>query len=122
MREIKFRAWNSDYFEYRDFNFKAGHLGCNFSCDVKIDQLEQFTGLKDKNGVDIYEGDIVRAFSQGSMAIGDIKWGKGRVGFFILINNGNSANWSLSGGGPNHDQETVEVIGNVHQNPELLEG
>ena len=82
-------------------------LVSNVDFDVQDYILLQYTGLKDKNDVEIYEGDIVRI--------------KNNHGYFIkksvAWNNGNRWQGFRVGKG---DRE-IEVIGNIYENPELLE-
>jgi hypothetical protein len=73
--------------------------------------LMQYTGLKDKNGVEIYEGDVVR-YDCGH---GHIEWESG--GLIIKWFGGNQTPLSFtSWRGHGH----LEIIGNIHQNPELI--
>lgn len=93
-----------------DFNMRAVEIDPNTLC--------QFTGLTDKNDQKIWENDIVQAWSEGSNAIGKVIR---RVdGLYIMYPAYQKKEfWGLY---PNENgKTTVEVIGNIFDNPELLE-
>lgn len=131
MREIKFRAWMadckkmSDPFQIDELSEIAtsdGHrpafwtLGIGW-CAINEDvTLQQYTGLKDKNGKEIYEGDIVSARGNGNRKY-EIIWQDGGLGHWWI----NDIKKDLV---PNHipiNLNLIEIIGNIYENPELLE-
>ena len=120
-REIKFRFWGLNdeewldpseiEFEYQDIDHEF--IGVPFSLYQKKIIYSQFTGLKDKNGIDIYEGDIVSFCLLDSDLTpnykGKVEWF--RSGWFI---NCEFLGLTLSNAGK------PEVIGNIFENSELL--
>lgn len=128
MREIKFRAW--DRFAKEMVFAKTIDFGTNGAeCAVDNDGingelgsewlLEQFTGLHDKKGKEIYEGDIVKLHVVVLSPDDKIGYIEYRPEFGYCINFGKSIArqeyWAAN------DKHTIEVIGNIHENPELLE-
>ena len=135
MREILFRAKRIDNGEWVEGQYafilnpltESGepikHLICNgtniFNDEIDPETLCQYTGLTDKNGNRIWENDIVGAWSEGKTYIGRVKR---RVdGLYIIYPSYQKQEfWGLC---PDENgKTTVEVIGNILDNPELLKG
>lgn len=114
MREIKFRAWDGNKMTYADMASLVRPNGLDFRLAVHNEAvIMQFTGLKDKNGVEIWEGDVYEFFGytvedglqkrrliREVVKPGDIEslW---RVYCLMSMNN-------------------LEVLGNVWEHPHLL--
>ena len=121
MRKIAFRAWDSEEKNFIYFDALEGILS---ECDETyrrrcVGQFEQFTGLHDKNGKEIYQNDICKIkfdvnkvddHIYNSLTKKEIETGE-RV-FLVespMFNNQ-----------PELNADVIDIIGNIHENPELL--
>jgi len=137
MREIKFRGiskeTNEFIFGYLSSNgesFYIGNHGENYRFDeVKKESICQFTGLHDRKGACIYENDIVKwdDCSNGEywrFAVvqinPDIQFNCSLIEKVGDINNSSSHIFKLSKFAYEDTEKYLEIIGNIHQNPELL--
>lgn len=122
MREIKFRFWstyrNKKEMIYQD-DFKEDGSLRDLVEDDKW-KVMQFTGLKDKNGKEIYEGDIVGCFPEKRLPKHLIVvWG---TDGFELSDEVDGGSWYVKPEFTDDDWgKHCEVIGNIYENPNLLE-
>ena len=133
MRTIKFRAWdkiNKKWMNGKDFpwtytqestpifSFDPQGIACMNEWDCEI---IQFTGLKDKNGKEIYEGDIFQclyAFDGCTNHVMVVEYNEPRAGFFPRWDYEKCQQKGVSKN--MHDLEELKIIGNIYENPELL--
>ena len=88
---------------------------------VKDDTVGQYTGLTDKNGNKIFEGDIVREVV-GYKRIGYVGWLQQECGFVTVWNKSDFRLGHRNRGGGYENDPSLEVIGNIIDTPELLKG
>ncbi len=121
MREIKFRGYHPDADDMVYFGLGEDSLPC---CSLENDDLYtfrlsdghpvmQFTGLQDKNGDDIYEGDIIDMCGMK----GEIQFEECTAKFIWVETDDREFGHSFD----RDEGEYIEVIGNIHQNGDLLE-
>ena len=120
-REIKFRAWDK---VHNILIVKTSRkIGFNGYCDDEL-LLMQYTGLKDKNGKEIYEGDVISSYAilqdgERHLRTSVVKWNS-TLGYWFLFDIESGGEISIYSKQENGCNLYRKVIGNIHQNPELL--
>ena len=135
MRELKFRAWDGKKLEY-DVTPSSENSIIKLDqfewYEKEVDIVEQYTGLTDLHGKEIYEGDIVtetyplkytQPESPDNIEVIDywvVKWEEKRAGFAPFCNCDTNGEYLYEVHVP--DIVEVEVVGNIHENPDLVGG
>lgn len=131
MREILFRGkqvdngeWiqgdllqNVDCLKIREQEKDIKHIARSFV--VHTETIGQYTGLTDKNGTKIFEGDIlIYTDKDQDKSTHKVFWSDTRLAFYACY----TRYPELYGYASNFNKDDIEVIGNIHDNPELLKG
>ncbi len=143
MREIKFRAWlldeslmvgvDSINFEKKTISYTVLDMYGFHDVGVSFDKvaLMQYTGLKDKNGREIYEGDILKSKPTPHLTVpfllGVVSWENDIYSdgapALVIVMEGNPAKGKQDLGYNSRRRsiwEEIEVIGNIYENPDLI--
>ena len=129
MREIKFRAWDKENSKMiYEIPLETVNFYGSLSEFFKYTTLMQYTGLKDKNGVEIYEGDLVVSDDSEGL-YGEVSWNEPRFGVYPMdFHSPNQCrliddiNDNFNGGNVNVKTRNLmwlKVIGNIYENKEL---
>lgn len=126
MREIKFRAWDEkgkQMIEHENLQ-----MNCDGFCVIDeeatmfpMDIIMQFTGLKDKNGKEIYEGDFLGTYEGEELGWenhGKVIWWNESAKFFLADKDNYMSESELSE--ETQEWNDTEIIGNIYENPNLL--
>ena len=115
IREFKFRIWDHlvKGFSYVDIRNIFGHL----PVDIPYNQIQQFTGLKDKNGKEIYEGDYINfSYTGETIFTGFVRWFNDRASFGVTVDNAFETFEELM-----DYWNSVEVVGNIFQQESCMD-
>lgn len=126
MRDIKFRAWDKFSEKWLDLeeyvidpeDGAVGEVSLYEIVDVNYDAiLEQYTGLKDKNGVQIYENDLIKAKN----TLYKVEWFN--TSFWVIPEDEHGSSQPISHLYEYGEEKIykLEVVGNIHENVDLLE-
>lgn len=127
MREIKFRGYSEKDSEWR-YGFYATDSAVHeiltmidgsglYGSQVDAESVGQYTGLKDKNGVEIFEGDII----SDHVGVGEVKYSEKKAAYKVSYTGGIYAKWFIDYMN-SAEVRSIETIGNIYENPELLGG
>lgn len=109
--------WVAGFLHCKDDKwYISNKAGSPFAYEVRLDTICQCTGLKDKNSKLIWENDVVNCLTEE--CCGFIGWNESEAGFYfnVLLEDGRFEEEYI------YDyQDGIEVIGNIFDNPELLE-
>jgi len=136
-REIKFRSWNNA--QSKMLNSVGVHPSLTSDLSVEDDYYEtnedgryivdssndnyklmQYTGLKDKNGKEIYEGDIVKAIIERMEFVTEVVFGKKSYGWSLKCDRTDREKWGKLKYYKLPSSKYIEVIGNIYSNTEML--
>lgn len=128
MREIKFRVWKKTntpemFNDIAYIDFKNRSIGINYRISFLAHRIDvedinnviimQYTGLKDKNGVEIYEGDVLSGWIGSHWHSGEDKFEE------VVKYDEKTASYNFAAIEVRYGD--LRVIGNIYENPELLE-
>lgn len=121
MREIKFRAKCGNEWVYGDLHLlsKSPHIHTDpfTSKSIDIETIGQYTGLRDKRGMEIYEGDIVESIGGN---VGYVVFLLQEMGYVVVWDDCDTRLGHRNRGGGHEDDLSIEVIGNIYDNKSLL--